>query len=72
MPTDLRLIAKQTQDFRTSLQDRKFRIGPLHHNLLDRIQQIKGKSITDIDEDYNDAIKRFLMESFPSLESPLH
>jgi len=51
MLTDLRLIAKQTQDFRTSLHDRKFRIGPLHSNLVDRIQQIKGKSITDIDED---------------------
>jgi len=51
MPTDLRLVAKQTQDFRASLQDSKFRIGPLQYNLRDRIQQIRGKNLTDIAED---------------------
>ncbi len=34
-----------------------------------KIDGVNSLCITDIDEEYNDAIKRFLMESFPSLEN---
>ncbi len=51
MTADSRLISEQIQDFRTQLRNSEFRAAPLEHALRDRIQQVKNKSLIDIDAD---------------------